>query len=101
MFRVIFDCNLAINAKFYVTQSTSLLWNFITAVFTCMSAGLVKIRTIVESVKDQLKPILSNEQIFGLDLYKVGLAEKIIGYFKEMIASPGATRKALENLVNS
>ena len=54
-----------------------------------------------ESVKDQLKPILSNEQIFGLDLYKVGLAEKIIGYFKEMIAGSGATRKALENLVNS
>lgn len=54
-----------------------------------------------ESCKDQLRPILSNAQIFGLDLYEVGLADKIIGYLKEMLAGPGAVRKALETLVNS
>lgn len=54
-----------------------------------------------ESCKDQLRPILSNPQIFGLDLYEVGLADKIIDCFKEMIAGPGAVRKALETLVNS
>lgn len=54
-----------------------------------------------ESVKDQLKPILSNDKIFGIDLYQVGLADKIVAYFKEMIAGPGATRKALKKLVNS
>jgi fructuronate reductase len=31
----------------------------------------------------------------GLDLYQVGLGEKIEGYFKEMIAEEGAVRKTL------
>jgi fructuronate reductase len=31
----------------------------------------------------------------GLDLYQVGLGEKIEGYFKEMIAGEGAVRKTL------
>ena len=42
-----------------------------------------------------LKPILSNATIFGVDLYEVGLAEKVIGYFTELMAGPGAVRKTL------
>lgn len=52
-----------------------------------------------ESFSDQLKPILSNEQIFGVDLYKAGIGKIIEEDFKQMISGPGGTRKALENLV--
>ncbi len=45
-----------------------------------------------------LKPILSDATIFGVDLYQVGLAEKVEKYFTEMVAAPGAIRKALESV---
>lgn len=48
------------------------------------------------SVRDNLKPILSNKTIFGMDLYEVGLGEKIEDYFTEMIESKGAVRKILQ-----
>lgn len=50
----------------------------------------------VESVKDNLRPILSNKQIFGLDLYEAGLGEMIEGYFKELISDTGAVRNTLK-----
>ncbi len=49
-----------------------------------------------ESVKDNLKPILINEEIFGVNLYNVGLGEKIEEYFIEMISGTGAVRETLE-----
>lgn len=52
------------------------------------------------SVGDSLKPILSNEEIFGLNLYNVGLGEKIEGYFSEMITGVGAVRAALKKHLN-
>ncbi len=48
-----------------------------------------------ETVGDKLKPILSNENIFGSDLYAVGLGEKIEELFKEEIAGKGAVRATL------
>jgi len=48
------------------------------------------------SVGDSLKPILSNEEIFGVNLYHVGLGEKIEDYCKEMIAGTGAVRTTLQ-----
>lgn len=45
---------------------------------------------------DTLKPILINEEIFGVNLYAVGLGEKIEGYFTEMISGTGAVRGTLE-----
>lgn len=50
----------------------------------------------VNSVQDNLKPILSNVNIFGVDLYEVGLGERIESYFKEFIEGPGAVRRVLE-----
>lgn len=44
----------------------------------------------------QIKSILSNANIFGLDLYQVGLGQKIEGMFKEMIAGTDAVRNALK-----
>jgi fructuronate reductase len=48
-----------------------------------------------QSVGDSLKPILSNENIFGLDLYEVGLGEKIEGLFKELISGNNAVKRSL------
>ncbi len=49
-----------------------------------------------ESYTGQLKEILSNERIFGIDLYKAGLGEKIESFFREELAGPGAVRAALK-----
>lgn len=53
-----------------------------------------------EKVGNKLKPILSNAEIFGLDLYDIGLGEKIEDYFNEMITGIGAVRSTLEKHVN-
>ncbi len=49
-----------------------------------------------ETYKGQLKEILSNENIFGIDLYKAGIGEKIEELFVEEIAGPGAVRATLK-----
>ena len=49
-----------------------------------------------ESVGDKLKPILSNKNIFGVDLYEAGLGEKIEEMFREEIAGNGAVRETLK-----
>ena len=45
---------------------------------------------------DKLAPILSDEKIFGIDLVKQGLADKIARIFAEMIAGQGAVTAVLE-----
>lgn len=52
------------------------------------------------SVGDNLQPILSNKKVFGLDLYSVGLGEKVEGYVKEMIIGKYAVRNLLERMIN-
>ena len=53
-----------------------------------------------DTLKDQLKPILSNERIFFTDLYKDGIGKKIEDMFREMIAGPGAVRATIHKYVN-
>lgn len=48
-----------------------------------------------ETFTDQLKPILSNERVFFIDLYKAGVGEKIEMMFREMIAGVGAIRETV------
>ncbi|MEN0658292.1 mannitol dehydrogenase family protein [Caldifermentibacillus hisashii] len=48
------------------------------------------------SVKDHLQPLLSNQSIFGVNLYSVGLGKKIEGYVRELIAGTGAVRATLK-----
>lgn len=50
-------------------------------------------------VETSLKSILSDKTIFGVDLYDVGLAEIVCGYFKEMTAGVGAVRNTLKKYV--
>lgn len=45
---------------------------------------------------DQLKPILSNANIFGVNLYDVGLGEKVENYFTELVASKDAVKESLK-----
>lgn len=45
---------------------------------------------------DKLMPILSNEKIFGVNLYEIGLGVKVENYFTELVAEKGAVRKTLE-----
>ena len=52
------------------------------------------------SLTDQLHPILSNEKIFFIDLYKAGLGEKIEGMFREMIAGKGSTKATIHKYMN-
>ncbi|KAJ52608.1 fructuronate reductase [Clostridium tetanomorphum] len=49
-----------------------------------------------ENIHETLIKILSNKAIFGVDLYEVGLGEKIENYFKELIAGEGAIRSTLK-----
>ena len=52
-----------------------------------------------DSVGDRLKPVLSNANIFGSDLYEAGIGEKIEQIFAEEIAGPGAVRATLRKYV--
>ena len=48
------------------------------------------------SYAGQIRPILANTSIFGSDLTATPLADKIEGYFKKLLAGPGAARKLLQ-----
>ena len=54
-----------------------------------------------ETVTDQLRPILSNERLFFIDLYKAGVGEKVENMFREMIAGPGAIKATIHKYVNA
>ena len=47
------------------------------------------------SLKDQLRPILSNARIFGSDLYQAGIGELIEEMFRSMLEGKGAVRRTL------
>ena len=49
--------------------------------------------------RDKLKPILSNPAYFGINLYDVGLGERVEELFTQMLAGPGAVRKVLNKAV--
>ena len=49
-----------------------------------------------DSADGKLSDILSNDTLFGCDLYEAGIAEKVIKMFKEMLEGPGAVRKVLK-----
>lgn len=48
------------------------------------------------NVEEALTPVLKMKEIFGVDLYEIGMAEKVCGYFRELIAGPGAVREILK-----
>ena len=54
-----------------------------------------------ETFTDQLRPILSNERLFFINLYKAGVGEKVENMFREMIAGPGAIKATIHKYVNA
>jgi len=52
-----------------------------------------------ETYAGQLKPLLANANIFGVDLYEAGLGEFIEELFVELINGPGAVRATLVKYV--
>ena len=48
-----------------------------------------------ETFGDQLKPLLSNKNIFGSDLYEAGIGEEIERLFRKMLGGPGSVRDTL------
>ena len=48
---------------------------------------------------EKLRPILSDASIFGVNLYQCGLADKVIGYFEELMTGKSAVRRTLEKYV--
>ncbi len=48
-----------------------------------------------------LRPILSNAEIFGTDLYAAGLGRKIEEMFKKQLAGPGAVRRTLKEYLGA
>ncbi|MDR1599139.1 MAG: mannitol dehydrogenase family protein [Oscillospiraceae bacterium] len=51
------------------------------------------------SCNGQLTQILNNERLFGVDLYEIGLGEKIEGLFISMLEGPGAVRRTLSGAI--
>lgn len=61
------------------------------------AAAGIKFGDADQDVHEAVKGILSNKMIFGVDLYEVGLGDKVEADFKEMLAGKGTIRKALED----
>ncbi len=53
-----------------------------------------------ERYDDTIRPILSDPQLFGIDLTGTGLDGKVYGYFHDMTAGPGAVRKTIEKVLS-
>ena len=54
----------------------------------------------VSSYTGQLEDILANANIFGINLYKAGIGDKIEDIYKELIAGNGAVRKTLHKYMS-
>jgi len=52
-----------------------------------------------EADAEKLKPLLSDKEIFGVDLYEFSLSEKVIEYLNQMLTHHGAVRETIENTV--
>jgi fructuronate reductase len=51
------------------------------------------------AIHSKLESILSNPDLFGLNLYETGLGKQVEDHFAEMIAGAGAVRKVLSRMV--
>ena len=51
-------------------------------------------------MEEKLHPLLSNAKIFGVNLYEVGLAERVLTDLNEMLKGRGSVRKALKKVTS-
>ncbi|AGC67052.1 oxidoreductase [Thermoclostridium stercorarium subsp. stercorarium DSM 8532] len=67
------------------------------------------LRKVTEGIKlgdkgpfdEKLRPILSDTSIFGVNLFEAGLADKVLGYFEELVQGPGAVRATLKKYLQN
>ena len=52
-----------------------------------------------DSLGDSIRPLLSNSNIFGSDLYEAGIGEKTENMVHKMLYGPGAVRKTLSEVL--
>ncbi len=52
-----------------------------------------------DSLTDQLKPILADAGLFGVNLWEAGIGEKIESVFRSMLRGPGSVRKTLHTAI--
>lgn len=64
----------------------------------CSYVKEIKLGDKINAYED-LKPLLEDASIFGVNLYQVGLAELVCDYFTEMIAGTGAIASTLAKYV--
>lgn len=61
----------------------------------------VKLGDTEIDIHTHLQPILSNKTIFGNNLYKIGLGEKVESYFNLLISGTGAVRETIHQTVKN
>ena len=59
--------------------------------------GFIKDIKLGDSNVDVIDGLLHDKDIFGVDLFEVGLADKVKDYFKSLIKGPGAVRETIHN----
>ncbi len=64
-------------------------------------SGIELGRNNKEMIHEAVKPILSNAEIFGCDLYEIGLGNKIEKMFTEMIAKEGSVRSTIQHYIGT
>lgn len=52
-----------------------------------------------QNAAEALRPLLENKNIWGADLYELGIAGKVVKDFESLSAAPGAVRKTLDAVV--
>jgi fructuronate reductase len=53
-----------------------------------------------DQIADIVRPILNRSEIFAVDLYEAGLADKVVDYLVELTEKPGAVRDTLNRALN-
>lgn len=69
---------------------------------------LDEVRDYVKDIKlgdkgpfsENLRPLLSNETIFSVNLYEAGLADKVERYFEDLVKGEGAIRATLKKILS-
>ena len=61
-----------------------------------LQAALASVKLGTPESASAARPILTNAHLFGVNLQEVGLADKVEGMFRELIAGPGAVRATLK-----
>ena len=63
-----------------------------------LSSVMSSYRGFKSAKAEDLSPILSRTDVFGIDLYQAGLAERVTALFNEMNAGPGKVREVLHKV---